>query len=180
MDLINSIAGFLSKLLQWWFTVMPWEQAILVRKGNVVRLLPAGLYFKIPFIDSIYIQTTRMRMQDLPAQTISTKDGSSITLKSAVGYAIGNVLVLYNTLSHPEMTLGSMVLGQIGEYVRGQKAADITPSGIEQYVLTNIKAENYGLKNITVKITTFALVKTFRLIQDHSGMYEGLKMDPNK
>lgn len=75
MEVINSIAAFISKLFQWWFTVMPWEQALRIRKGSKVTLLGAGLYFKIPFIDAVYVQTTRMRMIDTPMQTMSTKDG---------------------------------------------------------------------------------------------------------
>lgn len=180
MELVNTITAFLAKLFQWWFTVMPWEQAILVRKGNIVKLLNAGLYLKIPFIDMVYLQTTRMRMIDTPMQTISTKDGSSVTIKSTIGYSINDVMKLYNTLYHPEMTLTSLAMGFIGEYVRANSISDITPSQIEEFVNSKITAEAYGLKDLQVKILTFAIVKTYRLIQDQSGLYDGLNMAPQK
>lgn len=180
MEVINSIAAFISKLFQWWFTVMPWEQAIHVRRGNRVHLRGAGLYFKIPFIDSVYIQTTRMRMVDTPMQTMSTKDGQTITIKSALGYTIADIRALYDTLFHPEMTLNSMVMGYISEYVRANNVADISPSNIELTLLGKIDEAKYGLKDVTVKITTFAVVKTYRLIQDGSSLYEGLNMDSKK
>lgn len=180
MELVNTITGFLVKIFQWWFTVMPWEQALLIRKGNDVRLLGAGIYLKIPFIDAAYVQTTRMRMIDTPMQTMSTKDGNTITIKSAIGYTIKDIQVLYNTLFHPEMTLNSMAMGYVGEFVRDNLINDISPSSIELFVSGKIKAEDYGLKDLSIRITTFAVVKTFRIIQDHSGLYEGLNMEPKK
>jgi regulator of protease activity HflC (stomatin/prohibitin superfamily) len=180
MELFNTITAFLAKLFQWWFTVMPWEQAILVRRGRAVRLLNAGLYLKIPFLDMVYIQTTRMRMVDTPMQTMSTKDGSTVTIKSAIGYTIDNIQVLYNTLYHPEMTLNSMAMGSIGEFVRSNDLADMSPSTIEAFVNGNIIASKYGLRDFSIRITTFAAVKTFRLIQDGSGLYENLNMEPKK
>ena len=180
MELVNTITAFLAKLFQWWFTVMPWEQAIRVRRGRESKLLGAGLYLKIPFIDSVYIQTTRMRMIDTPMQTMSTKDGSTITIKTAVGYTIADVEKLYSTLYHPEMTLNSMAMGCIGEYVRSNNLLDISPSLVESYVNGKITGSDYGLSGLSIKITTFAAVKTFRLIQDSSGLYEGLQMEKIK
>jgi regulator of protease activity HflC (stomatin/prohibitin superfamily) len=180
MEMFNSIFAFISKLLQWWFTVMPWEQAIRVRKGNIVKVLGAGLYLKIPFLDSVYIQTTRMRMIDIPMQTMSTKDGNTVTIKSAIGYTIYDIRLLYNSLFHPEMTLSSLVMGYIGEYVRGNIISDITPENISNTVNGKINQDSYGLKDVNVKITTFAIVKTFRLIQDGSSLYENTNMQPVK
>lgn len=180
MGLINTITEFLVKIFQWWFTVMPWEQAILVRKGKNTKLLGAGLYLKIPFIDSVYIQTTRMRLVDTPMQTMSTKDGNTVTIKSVVGYIIEDIQMLYNTLYHPEMTLSSMVMGYVGEYVRDHLILEILPKEIEQFVNSKITASDYGLRELNIRITTFAVVKTFRIMQDHSGLYEGLNMDPKK
>lgn len=180
MELFNSITAFIAKVFQWWFTVMPWEQAIRVRRGRNVRLLGAGLYLKIPFADVVYIQTTRMRMIDTPMQTMSTQDGNTITIKSSIGYSIADIQVLYSTLYHPEITLNSMAMGAVGEFIRKTKMQDVSPKEIEDFVSGKIEAEKYGLKGFSFKITTFATVKTFRLIQDGSAFYEGLSMEAKK
>lgn len=178
MNLLNSIAEFLSKLLNWWFTVMPWEQAIHVRRGKYPKTKGPGFYWKIPFVDQVFLQTTRMRMIDVPMQTMSTKDGSTATIKSCVGYSISDINKLYETLYHPEMTLSSMVMAKIGEYIRDTDVKDIVPANIEQAANDLISSKDYGLKDVTIKITTFAIVKTFRLMQDGSGLYENLNMQP--
>lgn len=180
MQLIDSITGFISKLIQWWFTVMPWEQAIFVRRGNKTKVLGPGLYFKIPFIDSVYVQTTRMRMIDIPMQTMSSKDGIAVTIKSCIGYSISDILVLYKNLYHPEMTLSSMVMGHIGQMIRSSDLNEISPANIEKLINDQIGSFEFGLKDVTVRITTFAIVKTFRLMQDGSGLYENLIMEQKK
>ena len=180
MELVNTITAFLVKIFQWWFTVMPWEQAIFIRRGKAVKLLGAGMYLKIPFIDTVYIQTTRMRLIDTPMQTMSTKDGNTVTIKSALGYTINDIQALYNTLFHPEMTLNSMSMGFIGEFVIENLIADISPASLEAYVNSKINAANYGLKDLSIRITTFAVVRTYRLIQDGSYLGEGLNMEPKK
>ena len=83
MEIVNQIFVFIGKLFEWWFTVMPWEQAIFIRAGKGERVLGKGLYFKIPFIDRVYIQQTRLRIIDLPVQTVSTLDRKSTRLNSS-------------------------------------------------------------------------------------------------
>ena len=180
MEMINQIFGFIGKLFEWWFIVMPWEQALHIRKGKNVRLLGAGIYLRVPFIDTVYTQTTRMRVVDLPMQTISTKDGNTLSLKSVIGYTIADIQVLYNTLYHPEMTLSSMAMGYIGEFTREREIREITPPEIEKFVNSKIIASDYGLKDLHIRITTFAIVRTYRLIQDGSYLGEGLNMAPIK
>lgn len=177
METINQIFGFLGKLFEWWFTVMPWEQAIFIRAGKRERLLGKGIYFKIPFIDRVYIQQTRLRIIDLPVQTVSTKDGKTITIKSVIGYSIKDMFKMYNTISHPEMTLSGIVMGGISEHIKSTESNSVSPLTVETFLLEKLSGTDYGLGDLSIKITSWADVKTFRLIQDSSWMQEQLKMN---
>jgi regulator of protease activity HflC (stomatin/prohibitin superfamily) len=177
MEILNTIVQFISKLFQWWYTVMPWEQAVHVRMGSRQHVRAAGMYFKIPFVDTVYVQTSRMRMMDVPMQTMSTKDGLTITVKICLGYSISDVQLLFSTLTHPEMTLGSMAQGFVGDYIRKSNAAQLNPAEAETYVSQHLNGENYGLSGITIKVTTFAIVKTFRLMQDNAQLYNTMSLD---
>lgn len=178
MNLLQSITDFFYKIFNWWFTVQPWEKAIHTRRGKDVRIKGPGFYWQIPFIDKVFIQTTRMRMVDIPMQTMTTKDGVTITVKSALGYAIDDIQKLYLTLYHPEITLCSMVLGKIGEAIRENNAKDISPTMIEESIHKMDEYKSYGLINVKVNVTTFAVVKTYRIMQEGSYMVEGLNMQP--
>jgi len=177
MDVIGQLIQFIKEIFSWWFIVTPWEQVVFVRAGKHVKVLREGFYFKIPFVDQIYIQQIRLRTVDLPVQTISTNDGKTITVKSIMTYSITDIFTLYNTISHPELTLAGIVMSEISAYIRStdSKALDITE--MEQNILNKLLERNYGLGDLTVRITSWVEVKTFRLIQDQSWISEGLKME---
>lgn len=177
MEIINQLLAFIKQLFDWWFVVMPWEQAIHVRWGKKVSLKREGVYLKIPFFDKVFIQTIRTRMVDLPMQTVTTKDNKTVTIKSAMGYRIEDMFKLYNTITHPDMTLSSMVMSNIADHIRASESTEISPKTVEAFVSTKINGDTYGLKDITVRITSWADVKTFRIIQDGSWLAEGINMD---
>jgi len=180
---MNQVKEFLDYLLnsvKFWVIVQPWEQGIRVRKGSKVKLLIAGMYFRIPYLDSVYIQETRLRVASLPIQTVTSKDGSAVTLNGAIGYSIINIEKLYNTLYHPETTISNMAMGEVADYVFKNPIADTDPKKIEATVLNKLNAHDYGLQFDYFKITSFAVVRTYRLIQDQAWVSEGLSMSEKK
>ena len=176
MEAINQIINHIAKLFDWWFIVMPWEQAVFIRAGKNFKVCNKGLYFKIPFIDRVYIQSMRLRMTDLPVQTISTKDNKTITIKSVLGYSIKDIFKLYNTISHPEMTMAGIIMSGIADHIKNTNAQDISIITIETYLLSKLKETDFGLGDLSIKITSWAEVKTYRLIQDGSWLGENLSM----
>lgn len=171
MDIFNSILKWLSQLLTWWVIIMPWEQGIRVRKGSNVTLLTKGIYLKLPIIDSIYVQTTRIRVISLPVQTLTTKDGKTVSIIASSGYSIKDIKKLYYELFHPEMTIRNIVMGSIAEYISTNNYEDCVPSKVEESVNSLLNGDDYGLDNMSIKVIGYALVKTYRLIQD--GHYHG-------
>ena len=176
MDAVNQIIQFIKQLFSWWFIVTPWEQAVFVRLGKRIRVLHGGFYFKVPFIDQVYVQSIRLRAIDMPIQTISSKDGSTITIKSVMNYAISDIYKLYNTISHPDTTLSAIVMSKIAEYIMNHNKDDIDTQQLEKDVINELHSVDYGLNKISFKITSWAEVKTIRLIQDQSWSFEGMDL----
>ena len=177
MGTIKEILEYVSKLFKWWIIVNPWEMGIRIRLGKHEKMLHAGLHFRVPFFDSIYVQTTRMRMVTLAPQTVSTMDGKTLTVVASVGYSISDLSVLYKTLAQPESTICNLVLSSISEYVYSHGILECRPELIEDKVIASLSASNYGIKYEQVKIVGFAVVKTFRFIQDSHWIPENLHLD---
>lgn len=177
MEIINQIIGFIKNLFDFWFVIMPWEQAVFVRAGSRVRILNNGFYFKLPFLDKVFIQSKRMRMIDVPIQTISTKDNKTVTIRSCISYSIDDIYKLYNTIAQPEMTLSGIVMSNIAQYMRSVDSTTASALAAEKYVNQKLNNESFGLKDVSIKVTSWCEVKTFRLIQDASWMGEGLTMN---
>jgi len=181
MEIFGQLIQFIKEIFSWWFIVTPWEQAVFVRAGKKIKVLKEGLYFKIPFIDQVYIQQIRLRTVDLPMQTISTNDNKTITIKSIMTYSITDIFTLYNTISHPELTLSGIVMSEISDYIRKTNSNILDTAIMEQNILEKLLERNFGLGDLTVRITSWAEVKTYRIIQDQSWMYaEGLIMSKSQ
>jgi regulator of protease activity HflC (stomatin/prohibitin superfamily) len=162
---IKDLFDYLAKVLQWWVIVNPWEEGIRVRLGRRVRRLRAGTYLKLPIIDQVFIQTTRLRVRSLPLQTLTTKDGNTISLLASIGYSINDVDKLYRTLYQPEGTLINICMSSVADYVASNNLSDCSPKTIQDNI--NVSGvDQYGLDNVTVKVIGYAVVRTYRLLMD--------------
>lgn len=181
MNQIKDFFEYVFNMLKIWIIIQPWEQGLIVRRGKNIRKVDGGIYFKIPYLDSVYVQEVRMRMINLSMQTLTTKDKQTLTINSAVGYKITNIETLYQTLFHPEGMISNVAMSDCAEYVFNTNLVDIEPDKIEKIVLEKLNAKDYGLEFDYFKITNFAAVKTFRLIQDgQSWIANNLEVDKKK
>jgi hypothetical protein len=180
MNQVQQFLEYLFNAFKIWVIVQPWEAGLRVRNGKHIKKLSQGIYFKLPYFDSVYVQEIRLRVREMPMQTLTSKDLKTITLNSALGYSISNVEKLYQTLYLPEMTLQNIAMSSIAEVLHSTNADEISPGLLETKVLDKLKADDYGLNYEYFKITNFAVVKTFRLIQDQSWVSEGFSMTEKK
>lgn len=180
MNQVKDFLEYIFNAFKIWVIVQPWQIGLIVRNGNRIREVTSGIYFKIPYFDSVFVQENRMRIISFPMQTITTKDGASVTLSTSLGYTIESIGTLYKTLYHPESTLQNMAMAFVSDYIYATNFKEIDLQALEVIVMNKLKTENYGLNFSFFKFTNFANVKTFRLIQDTNWVYEGLSLDNKK
>ena len=180
MNQIKEFFEYIFNAIKIWVIVQPWEQGLRVRAGKKKKLLYPGIYFRIPYLDAVYVQEVRLRMISLSIQTITTADGQTLTINSSLGYLIEDIEKMYDTLFHPEGTISDMAMSETSSYVFSNKLADINPSEIEKAVLEKLSAQDYGIKFKYFRLTNFAAVKTFRLIQDHQSWIDNTVDMTNK
>lgn len=179
MNIIQNILDSLKTLLQWWFVVEPWEQAVRVRFGRHVRLFRGGAHFRIPFFDSIYVQNTRRRLISVGSQTLTTKDRKLITIHSTLGYTILDVLKLQQSLHDAESTILQHVSTRLSQDVATHALAECTPAEVMARVRAVLDLEPYGLGDLEFALTSYvADIRTIRLINDSSAPYiSGASLD---
>lgn len=177
MNYIKETIDYLLKIFEWWIVVMPWEEGIRVRFGKKTKLMKPGVHLRFPFIDSCYIQTTRLRVVNLPPQTISTLDGKTLSIVSVIGFSIIDIEKLYTTLFHPDSTICNMALGTIADYVCSHNLDECSPDDINKIVIERLNNDEYGIKYEYSKIIGYAVVKTYRLLQDSHWMPNEINMN---
>jgi len=159
-----AILKYLAQAFTWFVVVAPWEQAIRVRLGKHVRKLDAGFYVRIPFVDRVFKQSTRRRLGLIRPQTLTTADGHIITCAGAVGYAIGDLVKLYDTLESPNDTIENEVAAIISRFIGSRTLKEATSPALEQFVQDTLELTKYGLIGQEFYTTSFATTKTYRFI----------------
>lgn len=174
MSIIQNILDFFKTLLQWWFIVEPWEQAVRVRFGKNVLLFNGGTHFRIPFFDAVYVQNTRRRLISMGSQTVTTKDRKLITIHSTLGYTIVDILRLQQTLHDAEGTVMQHVTSRLAKDIAANFLADCAPADVMTRVGAALDLERYGLGNLELALTSYvADIKTIRLINEASAPWIG-------
>ena len=170
----------LGSLFRWWVIVAPWEQAVRVRLGKRVALLRAGCHLRIPLIDRVFRQSVRRRYITVPTQTITTLDGKTVTVSGGMGYAIRDVLTLYDTLHDAEDVVQTEVNAAVARFMSVRNLHDCLPLAIEQAVAAAVDLSRYGLEAGDFCVTDFAVARTYRLIQgEPKNWKQGVALDTN-
>jgi len=169
----GGLIELLGKLLKWWVVVTPWEQAIRVKFGKHTALLGPGIHLKVPLVHTVFKQSVRLRSTALAVQTLSTRDGHTLTVDGILNYSIVDIRKLYNSLHHAEDTLRSFGMAAISQFVQTHDAAECTPERVAAGASAGLDLTKYGLACTGVLITGFAYVKTYRLIMDRKGDWVG-------
>jgi len=180
MNQVQEFFEYIFNSFKIWFIVEPWETSLRVRFGKNKKVLNNGVYFRIPYFDSVYIQETRLRVCSMPLQTLTTKDGKTVTINGAIGYSITDIEKIYEKLYHPETTITNQVMSMVSEYFLSTNCFEINLSSIEIMVVKSLNEFDYGMDFSYYKTTNYAVVRTFRLIQDQSWVSEGLQMSDKK
>lgn len=171
LDLLKSFW----RLFVWWVVIQPWEEGIRVRLGKDRKRLHPGLRFRIPYIDSVYKQSNRLRWATMMPQTVTSRDGITVTVSGQLGYHITDVDKLYDTLHQAENGIRSIAQGAIAEYVFRHDYSECSPEAIARGVKDSLGLEKYGIGAERVQLTTFCRVKTYRIINDqHENIWEDL------
>ena len=172
MYALKELLRSLLQIFHWWIVISPWDRGVRARLGKHVCILGPGVHLKIPWADRIYTQPIRRRVSVISIQTITTLDNKTVTLSGSLGYAITDLLRLYQTLHDAEDTLEAEVQGLISDFVVRRNLAECTPDLIQLYVVRSLHLDRYGLGDVEFHIVQFAVVKTFRLIQGDIRTYK--------
>ncbi len=173
------IKGFIQWLLNsvtFFVTIMPWQKGLMIWMGKKISPIGPGLYFKVPYLHSVYIQEDRIRVCPIPIQTVTTKDGKTLSIDSAISYRIDHIGKLYSTMFHPESNIVNICMREMAVAVTNNNLLSI--EHYEEIVLKQvIDKVDVGIVFESYYIKTFAEVRTYRLIQDYSWSSEGLDMN---
>lgn len=166
-------------LFKWWVIIQPWEQGLRVWMGKKERFLNPGIYWRIPFFHSVYIQQIRTHYVNLALQSLTTKCGKQLTIGLIVGYSIADMQKMYNSIGEVEGYVTSVVSGRVSEYIEDNYIEDCTDDKIIPYLMEN-DSMSVGINIESISVFAKVVVRTYRLIQDGSWMGERHSLENKK
>lgn len=171
---LSQAFGALVKPFQWWVVIAPWEAALRVRWGRHVKVLAAGIHFRIPFIDRIFAQSTRLRTVTDSGITVTTQDRKTAVLSIGVEYRIADIHAVYRHLAAPEATLLSRCAQAINTFASQHDADAITGTGVECGMGEAAPWDRWGLADVRVMVLSFSMAKPYRFLMNDYRNYGGL------
>ena len=171
MGWLETVLTRFAEAFKWWFILQPWEQGLRVRAGRYVKKFEGGVHFRIPYLDSIFMQNCRMRVSDMGHQTITTRDGKTLTIAGQLKYRVKDVEPLYMHLHTAEETLLQVVQAVVTRYVANRDEKQCHPDILMNHVNKTLHFEQYGLADVSYAVSDYANVRTYRLINEGFATY---------
>ncbi len=163
---------FLEFISRFWKDLLPfviieqWNSALHLRFGIFRRTLKPGIYFKIPFLDSIIETAVITQSVNLPAQTLTTLDEQGIVLKAIIRYKVSDVKKYLLSVMHANDVLIDTTQGIIRDIVEVTNWEDLVD--VNRKLTTEVKTyvKRWGIEIEAITITDLGIVKTFRILGD--------------
>ena len=110
------------------YTISQGEHGILLRLGRLiddpatgkVKVVPPGLHFKAPFIDTIRVFDTRIQTLDIKSSRIVTKEKKDVVVDYYVKWRIENLAKYFKATGGNELKAETLLEQQLNTSLRAQ------------------------------------------------------------
>ena len=160
-------------LLEVWRVLIPWvvlpdDQVGLVRRLGVChRKLRHGLNWKIPIVETAMVETSALDSVVLREQSLTTKDGQSVTLRGVITYRVVDPVKYIVEVDNPLTVVNDVGCCVIGELVPELTAADVLRGpGFLATLTRRIKAraKHWGVEVQSCGLADATIARTIRLL----------------
>lgn len=165
---LKELIQYIINTVKFWVIVNEWQGGVHLRFGKIRRVIKAGMYLKLPIIDSYHVQP--IRLQEIPATHINalTKDGQDVTVSGSAWYIINDVKQFYLGYSEPNEVVSSVVRSAMVMAIEKTNLKDLKVEGLECDISKNIELFiGKGFKVETFKVVTISKARVYRLIKDN-------------
>jgi len=176
--LIALIQQFINELIPV-FIIDEWEEAIILRFGKFYKSVKPGIYFKIPFFDSVWKHIVITQSIDIPPQSVTTADGENVVVKGIVRFSIIDIKTFLTTITQPQDVLTDTTGGMIREIIEDTRWINIVD--IDKRLTSEVGkfVKKWGIKVEKVTLTDLQIANSIRVIQDSTHQSKVIPINEN-
>lgn len=177
--LLDLILDFLG-LFQFWVVIDEYERGVVKTLGKRRRknrwyqfwmrsdvTLGPGLHFVWPLgIDEILVDNVVPCVDEFDEQSLTTKDGKSVTLNVVVMWSISDVEKILFEVEDSDSALEESVCGTVGEAVEGATWTELTGGKFSAAIERKVRARvrKWGMKIHSVQFKNLTQSRAIRLL----------------
>lgn len=170
---------FLDALLQYikWFipftVIDAYDGAIVLRFGRFHRELKPGFHLLVPGVERVLREIVVARVENLEAQSLTTKDGVTMVAGAIVTFSITDIKKALLDVTGVITAIRDACTGEIAEHVKTHDWATLHRDSLLERVAErcNERAATYGIKIERVRLSDMAKARVMRLHIDQNNIY---------
>jgi regulator of protease activity HflC (stomatin/prohibitin superfamily) len=148
--------------------VKEYDQAALFRFGKFLRILGPGMHFKIPVFDDPDVHTVVPTTLQLPAQSVTTKDGRQVVVKAVVKYSIADLEVFAVKAFDAKDALSDRTCGIVFRTIRSKTWDETHDTDMNPEITKEARreAKRWGIAVEEVTIVSYQQMRSLRIISE--------------
>lgn len=171
---VGQLAEWIGSFIPRWKIVPVTFGGVKYVRGHKVVPMPAGINWYWPITTIVDTYPVVRQTDNLPSQTLMTRDASVITVSGLVIYEVPDVVKLLTSTHEPQHAITDITLAAIHSVCCEMDLKDLHIEQQRGTLDTKLKnaakkqLEDYGVRVLKVQLTDFAPARVLRLVQSTS------------
>jgi len=165
--LLEMAVEFAERLTPVYF-VKEYQRGVMFRGGRFKGEITPGTHFKWPIFDDIEVFLVATTTMALPAQSVTTRDGRNVVIKSRIKYRVSNVKVFGVEVADALDALSDMVCGIQFDLIRSMTWEESCLANLDEVITADAKkeAKKWGITIEKVTVTDYSEMRSIRLFNE--------------
>lgn len=151
--------------------VEPNEAGIRLTLGSYIRTVTPGWYIYWPLIQTVEAIIVVPQLVDLRPQSVWTKDGQNVVISGAIMFRVSDATKAMLTVHDFDQSVQKLALGLIRQFTGNRTLEECHDQDVLISEITKgirDKANDWGLKIMSVYLTDMGTVKNIRVLTNES------------
>lgn len=172
--LVDFLLNFIEDVLPL-VIVKEYDRGVHFRGGKFLKVVEAGICWKIPFLDKVETRTVVTTTLSIPTQSLTTKDGLQIVAKGVVKYSISSIKDVILEVYDPVDAISDTTQAIIKEQITGRTWDEVKDNETDNTITKKVRVEvkKWGINIEKVTLTDIGIIKSLRLFNEMSNVVNG-------
>lgn len=150
------------------YIIFPYEEAVLYWCGKYSKTVKQGIHFKFPFLHSYDKHTVVTTTLTIPTQSLTTKDGLQVVVKSMVKYKIDDIKPFILEIYDSTDAISDITQCIIKEQITERNWSQCSDNELDNIITKKLRVEvkKLGIVIEKVTMTDIGLIRSIRLFNE--------------